>query len=55
MKMEDLPTPEWYEEMSDKAAKHGIILKNGMLNKLIIEMLLSKLDFYSLQLRAFKE
>lgn len=48
-------TSPWHEKTEKHALEHGVYLCKGMENSTVIEMLLNRLDFYQIQIKALKE
>lgn len=49
------PPPNWYTIMAERAEKHAVNLEYSMPSHLVIEMLINRLDYYTLQIKAQKE
>lgn len=48
-------TSPWHDRTEKHALEHGVYLCKGMENSTVIEMLLNRLDFYQIQIKALKE
>lgn len=45
---------EWYDKLGERARILGVNLEYTMPNNLVVEMLINRLEYYDLQLRAYK-